>query len=219
MVVKRSLSRSARPFSRRGECQLQIPATPKSRVDCCRIDRGFCSPVFDELCLSSNRHRAVAPTVPSLLRSCCPLAVAGLVVSVVVDPIDRVLVARSRSHVSVEVSKTTPSRMDGDSSSCVVGVDLAAPSHVLPDVVLCRVAEPVGRVGHLALATPASELVSEEVAISDPELSPACEALTEEGALASCSFGHRHFGEDSNIADQLVFKPSLHGRRHSEIVI
>lgn len=100
--------------------------------------------------------------IGGLLFAGCPSAVVGLVVPVIVDPVDG-QVARPRTHVGIEGSEVHPPVTDLDAAPAVVRVVLVrgvltASAHRRPDVVLSRPRHAVrcearrAPVGHVAAA-------------------------------------------------------------------
>jgi len=105
-------------------------------------DANSLCPLRDGCCLSVDRQEPIAAPVRGLLLAGCPTAVGRLVVSVVVDAVDRVTPARSFSHVGQEVfERSSPSLADFDASPAVPAISdasfvLAPCDHRRPNAIL-----------------------------------------------------------------------------------
>jgi hypothetical protein len=65
--------------------------------------------------------RENSTTVPVLLKLGCPHAIRGLIVAVVVNTLDAISLAGSRSHIGQEVLEHIPSFADGN-TACAVSI-------------------------------------------------------------------------------------------------
>ena len=96
-------------------------------------------------CLPLVGYQGVRSAVIALLCNRCPAAVVWLIVTVVIDAVKRVLLARARPHVFVEsLERITPTMTNLDTAAAVVGIVLitrpgASLDHRVPGLVFWRV--------------------------------------------------------------------------------
>jgi hypothetical protein len=97
------------------------PSVVGTPADGRRTDSEFHGPPMEAPGHSAVGDSAAAPLVRTLLRPRSPSAISGLVVPVVVDPVDRVLGGRPLSHVGQErLERVQPAVAHLDSASAVV---------------------------------------------------------------------------------------------------
>lgn len=122
--------------------------TPSANVDACPNKTTVYSkplaPCRHWQGLATESQQSVGACVSILFLASSPSAIAGLVVAVIVDAVNRVLGRRSRPHVRNKILEPVPSLADLDSSGSVVWVVfaisvLASLNHGCPDFVGRRV--------------------------------------------------------------------------------
>ena len=150
-------------------------------------------PVGYAKCSSVVGHKAIVTCVAHLFCRRSPAAVARLVVSEVVDAVDRVLWGRARSEVFKERGKTGfPARTNRDSSSCVVRVEasvvcVAAISHRAPNPKLWRLSSearrPMTDVSFCPVAATTRGMARSKIAVTNDGCAPAIAAAVPEANL------------------------------------
>lgn len=103
------------------ECFLDRPAMFQSISQNLEAHPKLVCPGLKTLSSSGERHQSVRPGVSGLLTASGPSAIGRTVASVVVDPIKRMLRARSNAQVSKKrLERITPFRADSDAATAVV---------------------------------------------------------------------------------------------------
>jgi len=144
---------------RRHHCALFAPAVLQAAVNDPGVDLRRATPLGHRLPNAVHCEEPTRPRVALLLFSECPSAIARLVVSVVLDPINRVLGRWTRTHIREEgLKRPLPSTADTDAAPAVEVIArmlrvVATLAHAVPDVVL-RGVGPTVLVVVIALAGP-----------------------------------------------------------------
>lgn len=81
---------------------------------------------------------AMRTSILGLLRWCCPSAIAGLIIAIVIYPVDG-FARRAFAHVGIEIVKDEPSFANGDAAPAIVFVPRlamigASPNHRYPRI-------------------------------------------------------------------------------------
>ena len=133
---------------RPAECFLNAP----SPVEPCVYGEGSNAKVFSPFrdChgFSIVGKTCHVPLVSGLRDNRSPAAVFGAVVSIVINAVNRVMLAWSRPHIFVKGEEVVPSFANSNPSAAIVFVLMvigivAAPFHVSPVIVLRRIAQAV----------------------------------------------------------------------------
>ena len=108
---------------------------------CSELDSSSQRPVCQAEGFSIMRQQNVAPLISSLFATRCPSAISGFVISIIVDAVNRMLEARSWTHIGYEIlERIFPSGTHSDSTAAVSGeverIRIKAPSlHQAPNAV------------------------------------------------------------------------------------
>jgi len=125
------------------ESFLYRPAAHQSRVQCTWEHPNFMRPISYAQGSSTVRDKSTAGRVACLFTVCCPDAILGRVIAVIVYAMNAVAATRVWPHVGKEVLEYVPSRADLDATAAVSvvadGVFVGtAISHSLPGAVFRR---------------------------------------------------------------------------------
>lgn len=94
------------------------PPLPKSAPSRSVLDSKMINPFLKAFYLTVKRYKYIQARISRLLFSCGPAAISRLVIAVVVDSVNRMLLAWWRAHVSKKVLKCVPAFAHRNPTSC-----------------------------------------------------------------------------------------------------
>ncbi len=137
---------------RAGRCCESVigdPAVPVKAIPQCLVcDAEFTRPFREALSSAIETKVTSVASIAGLLRLRSPTAIFWIITKIIVDPVNRVFVGRTKPHVYKEGDKAIPPFADSDPPSAVIGVDVgcravASLSHGVPCNILRRMDLPV----------------------------------------------------------------------------
>lgn len=132
--------------------------------DCARVNASGFGPLSHGLGFSIVSKKPARASVPGLIGFCSPSAIGRLVISIVIDALNRMLWGWTKPHVLKKVFKMSPPIANFNTATPIVletGISIASTSCVkeAPDPVLCGSGQSV-RNRSLSPDTPAADAVA-----------------------------------------------------------